>query len=320
MPTQTVTLTLTVNTGGYYTYWSNTGGLLALGGTEASQYHQWATTPVGLTLNTDAASAIPSGGIILGVETKVYCRKSSAYAANVSIAPAASGTMPNQQAIASTTTDVYTFGGPTDKSIFSDTASLASFNLNVNTPGGTQYIYVDYVEVKVYVDVPLGTAVDLTFTNISSIFSNPNNIKVEDGAYSSRLGAPSGTGTSINIDTNASSVIPGGNVIYGVIITVKGYVTGTDAVGNSYISFGSFIPYGVFPGFPNAANTKYTYGASDNTLGITSPYDLDSIMFIFRSYATGPINYYVDFLKITVYYGPPLAAGGGGTFFFGENF
>ncbi len=159
---------------------------------------------------------------------------------------------------------------------------------------------------------PPGTASNVA-NGSAQDWANPNNIKVEDGAFAAIT--PSGsTKTTSNylVGTNFSfpGSIPDGAIITGVKVDVKGKQT--DASTNNNVAatlVKSGVPIGPFKVFQlPSVNGFYTLGSSTDSWGVAlTGADVKSSTFgasVIVSNSSSPFvstTYSVDFIQITVY-------------------
>lgn len=109
------------------------------------------TTNSNTTFNSDAASALPAGAVILGVEVsyKAYVNTTGPATRVFTAYPA------SPESYLSTSAVLYTKGGPTNKLGVNSAADLATPWLRVgNTAGGTATVYVNSFSISVYWQMP----------------------------------------------------------------------------------------------------------------------------------------------------------------------
>lgn len=322
MAVQKIALTLTVDGGSNNSYWVNTANAFAVDGAEASLVRGSAGSDWYLTCSTNAASVMPAGGTIVGVEIQVTARASITSSTPTILAGPGATTAPANTAL-TTSLVTYTFGGPSNTLGVSAASGLATVALNTRLGTATSTtFYVDAVVVNMYVDVPAGNAQALTLTVNASGYANsywtsPADALTANGAYAS---ANPGSGSrTFAYDTNAASAIPANAVILGVVITVKGYATttaNTPLIGAAPSASGIGGAATLQP--VTATNAVYTYGASDNPLDALSRADLATLAVRVQNTSGSTSTYYIDHATMTVYWDYPTD--GVHCMFFGENF
>lgn len=154
----------------------------------------------------------------------------------------------------------------------------------------------------------------LAFTSSDSLWSNPNQAFASDNLYSDRIIATAYGGVSFNFDSNATTVVPLGESILGVVITVEALCSQSAATVLSLTPGLDFGSIGI-----TSTEAVYTVGSPTNPLGITSRSQLESLVFRFGD-ASGSANnaIYIDNITMRVYWGTPLQTVN--VLFFGENF
>jgi hypothetical protein len=143
--------------------------------------------------------------------------------------------------------------------------------------------------------------------------ANPNNAATSDNVYAT-IAVNVGGGVGFSFKTNATSVVPAGQVIYGVVLTVEAYITPAGAAADNTVA-----PIGglSFPSITvGSTETVYTRGSSTDPLGITDASQLSNVSLRFGGGSVAG-TFYVDCITVTVHYGPPIS---GNALFFGENF
>lgn len=132
------------------TGWTNPSYLTASGGNYAYRSLD-NTSNYSATFNSNAASALPAGAVILGVEVSY-----KAYVDTTAPATQVFTSFPVSPASYPTTSEVlYTKGGPTNKLGVNSAADLATPWLRVgNTAGGSATLYVNSFSIAVYWQMP----------------------------------------------------------------------------------------------------------------------------------------------------------------------
>lgn len=322
MAVQKIQLTLTKDSAPQNNNWVNPANAFAVDGAEMSLSRGSAASDWYFTCSTNAASAIPPGGVIVGVEFLVTAR-ANITSSTPTINAGPGSTTPTPTTALTTSLVEYAFGGPTNTMGVSAASGLATVALNTRLAAATTTtFYVDAVVVYVYVDVPAGTAQALTLTvnptgYTNSYWTTPSNALTANNTYAS-AGPGSGSRTFV-YDTNAASVIPANAVILGVVITIKGYATviaNVPMIGAGPSSSG--VGGGVTLRPVTTTNAIYTYGASDDPMGATSRADLVTLAVRVQNTSGNNSIYYIDHATMTVYWDYP--ADGVNCMFFGENF
>jgi hypothetical protein len=154
----------------------------------------------------------------------------------------------------------------------------------------------------------------LAFTSSDSYWSNPSQAFASDNLYSNRIISTAYGGVSFNFSSNSTTVVPLGESILGVVITVEAkcsYSAATILSLTPGLDFGSI---GI-----TSTEAVHTVGSPTNSLGISSRSQLESLVFRFGD-ASGSANnaIYIDNITMRVYWGTPLQTVN--VLFFGENF
>jgi len=161
------------------------------------------------------------------------------------------------------------------------------------------------------------TAATVSFNPGDIPWSNPNNIKVQDGLFSTVTLNP-GQYVQYLEATNFGFSIPLANTITGIQVEIKGFFTGTP--GGDALLFS--MAKGGFPaGFSNniavlpTSNGFVSYGGSSSLFGTTwTPNDINQTGFGvflggFGSGQSTPITFSIDFVRITIFsQGGPVTA------------
>lgn len=152
-------------------------------------------------------------------------------------------------------------------------------------------------------------------------WTNPNNSLASDNAYATftDTGSP-GNNSYFRFNTNASSVLPAGITILGVVAQVEYRASNTStqpriSAGPGY--FGGPMTNDVFV---TTADAFYAFGSTTNPLEAVTVSDLAVAAVRFGKEVTGTVTYYLDFVRITVYWDYSSNLNGGSVLFFGENF
>lgn len=154
----------------------------------------------------------------------------------------------------------------------------------------------------------------LALTSSDPYWTYPNQAFASDDVYSTRIIPGAYGGVSFNFSSNATTVVPLGETILGVVITVEAqcsYPAATVMSLTPGLDFGSI-------GIINIG-AVYTVGSPTNPLGITSRSQLESLVFRFGDASGGAYNsIYIDNITMRVYWGTPVQTVN--VLFFGENF
>lgn len=154
----------------------------------------------------------------------------------------------------------------------------------------------------------------LAFTSSDSYWSNPSQAFASNNLYSTRLLSSAYGGVPFNFSSNATTVVPFGETILGVVITVEARCSQSAA---TVLSLTSGLDFPII----NITNTEaiYTVGSPTDSLGISSRSQLESLAFRFGD-SSGVANntIYIDHITMRVYWGTPVQTVN--VLFFGENF
>lgn len=154
----------------------------------------------------------------------------------------------------------------------------------------------------------------LAFTSSDSYWTNPSQAFASDNLYSTWIISTVYGGVSFNFSSNATTVVPLGETILGVVITVEAKCSYSAATIMSLTPGLEFGSIGI-----TSTEAVYTVGSPTNPLGITSRAQLESLAFRFGD-ASGSANnaIYIDNITMRVYWGTPVQTVN--VLFFGENF
>lgn len=154
----------------------------------------------------------------------------------------------------------------------------------------------------------------LAFTSSDSYWTNPSYAFTGSNLYATRAISTAYGGVSFNFSSNATTVVPFGETILGVVITVEAKCSQSAATVLSLTAGLEFGSIGI-----TSTEAVYTVGSPTNPLGITSRAQLESLVFRFGD-ASGAANntIYIDNITMRVYWGTPVQTVN--VLFFGENF
>lgn len=140
----------------------------------------------------------------------------------------------------------------------------------------------------------------LTLSSLSGPFTNLAYLTTDDTVESVANSAANGQ-LQISFNTNAASVVPAGNVITGVTVTIKGGLPSGQTTGNK-IEFVSGIS---MPAVNlTAVQSVFTRGSSSDPMGVTDKSQLASLVLRFTA---GPqlTTWYMRYIGITITYDVP---------------
>lgn len=162
-----------------------------------------------------------------------------------------------------------------------------------------------------------GTAATVSVGQIT--WTNPNNIKVQDGVF-----ATSGPGvTDLLEGTNFGFAIPATATILGIQVDIKGFETHTGLTNVfpdcslQLLKAGNLIGNVEFQTAPKGANAFFSFGGPSDLWGATwTPTDINGTGFggAFQGFSITmhPYSWSIDFMQITVSWlgGPPVSVSG----------
>jgi len=154
----------------------------------------------------------------------------------------------------------------------------------------------------------------LAFTSSDSSWTNPNQAFTGMNLYSIRLISSAYGGVSFSFSSNSTTVVPFGETILGVVITVEAKCSQSAANVQSLTSGLDFPVINI-----TSTEAVYTVGSPTNSLGISSRSQLESLVFRLMDMSGVANNsVYIDNITMRVYWGTPLQTVN--VLFFGENF
>lgn len=143
-------------------------------------------------------------------------------------------------------------------------------------------------------------SVALTLSGLAGSFTNLGSLTT-DNTTESVASVAANAFTDLTFSTNAGSVIPAGNVVLGIEVTIKGGLPSGQTSGNK-IEFASAISMPAV----NLTNVQsvFTRGGGTDPMGVTDKSQLASLVLRFTA---GPqaTTWYMRYVAITVHYGPP---------------
>ncbi|WP_147403629.1 hypothetical protein [Alicycliphilus denitrificans] len=321
MAIQKITLTLTKDSATQNNNWVNPANAFAVDGAEMSISRGTAASNWYFTCSTDAASAIPSGGVIVGVEFLVTARVNIT-SSTPTINAGPGSTTPTPTTELTTSLVEYAFGGPTDTMGVSAASGLATVALNTRLAAATTTtFYVDAFIVNVYVDMPAGAAQALTLTWVSPdamAFTNPANVATSNNVYATATKSSTSNDYAV-WTTNAASVIPANAVILGVQMQVEYKVSTTASSPFFRAGIGELAQNtGATTASPTTSDVTYTFGGPTDNMGAASRADLAKVALRISQSTSTSTTHSVDYFGVTVYWDYPTD--GTNCMFFGENF